>query len=291
MSAHSIWVVQYGVAGGHPAADLLYGRHGDPPRTVPYCFGLLRSARHTVLVDTGFGDRANQERLSAKYRDTAWCTPVRALARIGVAADSVDTVLLTHRHFDHAGGLDGFPRAHVHLQRREADSLAALRELPERFGFLRKATDPGLAAVLEERRARSLLTCVEGDHEVFGGLRLRPAFDTHTAGSQYVVVDNDADGRWIFPGDNVYVQENLTGVGGDGVLVPIGSSAGSQERWLRVADGMLAEVHRDPRRILPFHDQGLWDRFPGRVFEDGLHVAEISLAAGHLGVTTGPTPS
>ena len=37
----------------------------------------------------------------------------------------------------------------------------------------------------------------------------------------------------------------------------------------------IVEYARVPE--YPFH---LWEQFPTRVFEDGLHVAEISLAAG-----------
>jgi glyoxylase-like metal-dependent hydrolase (beta-lactamase superfamily II) len=281
MSDFSIWVVQYGVAGGHPTADLLHGKHGEPARVLPYCFGLLRSADRTVLVDTGFGDEANQRRLSAKYRDTVWVTPVAALARLGVPADAIDTILLTHRHFDHAGAVDCFPDAHVYIQRREVAAYEAALRLPARFSFLLKATDPNLLDTLEARGRRHLLTLVDGDLDPLPGVALRPAFDTHTPGSQYMCVDNGADGRWVFPGDNVYVHENVEGVGGDGVLVPIGSSMGSQERWLHVVDGLLDSVDRDTRRVLPFHDNELWQRFPSRVFDDGLHVAEISLAGGH----------
>src|SRR6266545_1433349 len=45
--------------------------------------------------------------------------------------------------------------------------------------------------------------------EVLPGIALEPDFDTHTWGHQYVVVDNDHDGRWILPGDAVYTYANL----------------------------------------------------------------------------------
>ncbi|URN08827.1 hypothetical protein LUW74_39335 [Actinomadura madurae] len=110
---------------------------------------------------------------------------------------------------------------------------------------------------------------------------MRPAFDTHTAGSQVVAVSNAADGEWIFAGDNVYSYENLEGLHGDGILAPIAMTTGSAAGWLDFADTMLSAVGGETRRIIPFHENRIWERFPSHAFDDGLHLAEISLAGGH----------
>lgn len=47
---------------------------------------------------------------------------VRQLARLGHAPDEVRHIVLTHLHFDHAGGLPDFPHALVHLHRREYEA-------------------------------------------------------------------------------------------------------------------------------------------------------------------------
>ena len=39
-------------------------------------------------------------------------------------------------------------------------------------------------------------------------------------------------------------------------------------------------VEGEVTRIVPFHEQNLWDTFPTRLFDDTLHVAELSLAPG-----------
>jgi hypothetical protein len=52
-------------------------------------------------------------------------------------------------------------------------------------------------------------------------------------------------------------------------------STGSATDWLRLADGMLTAVGGETRRVIPFHEARLWDRFPSREFGDGLHVADI----------------
>jgi hypothetical protein len=43
---------------------------------------------------------------------------------------------------------------------------------------------------------------------------------------------------------------------------------------------MWQHAGEEPSRIVPFHEQNLWSTFPSRQFEDSLHVAELSLAAG-----------
>jgi hypothetical protein len=43
---------------------------------------------------------------------------------------------------------------------------------------------------------------------------------------------------------------------------------------------MWQYVGQDVSRIVPFHEEKLWDRFPTRRFDDSLRVAELSLAAG-----------
>ena len=41
------------------------------------------------------------------------------LAQIGIAADKIETVIISHLHYDHAGTLDTFPSARFHIQEAE----------------------------------------------------------------------------------------------------------------------------------------------------------------------------
>src|SRR5690606_17726904 len=45
--------------------------------------------------------------------------PRQALQQIGIAAETIETVIVTHLHFDHAGTLDHFPNARFHIQEAE----------------------------------------------------------------------------------------------------------------------------------------------------------------------------
>ncbi|MCB9787104.1 MAG: MBL fold metallo-hydrolase [Deltaproteobacteria bacterium] len=90
---------------------------------------LVRGEGRVMLVDTGIGSTKWSERERARYAiDHGTHELTRALAAHGVAPEQVTDVLLTHLHFDHAGGAtteapDGtlrptFPKAAYYLQRR-----------------------------------------------------------------------------------------------------------------------------------------------------------------------------
>jgi glyoxylase-like metal-dependent hydrolase (beta-lactamase superfamily II) len=282
----SIWVLEYGYVERFPESSLLPTQPGQGHRRMPYCFGLLRSAGQTVLVDTGYYDPAVHQRLTDRYGRTFWTSPADVLARAGVQPGDVDAIVLTHNHLDHSGCVADFPNAWVYVQRRELARYAEALARPRRFEFLLRATGPGLPGLLARRDAELAVTWASGHLAVAGGLELRPAFDTHTAGSQFALVDNAADGRWLFAGDNVYCYQNIEGLDGGGVLEPVGTATGSAWTWLDTVDQALDWVGRDTARVLPFHEEQLFRRFPSAVCDDGLHIAEISLAGGHASVLT-----
>lgn len=94
---------------------------------------LVETSAGLVLVDTGFGLRdVAQPRsrlsgfflalLSPDFR--AEMTAAAQVAALGFRNSDVRHIVLTHLDFDHAGGLDDFPDAQVHLLARESEAAA-----------------------------------------------------------------------------------------------------------------------------------------------------------------------
>ncbi|MEJ1229726.1 MAG: N-acyl homoserine lactonase family protein [Galbitalea sp.] len=283
MPDYSIWIVEYGYIDQFPASNMFTAQPNEGHRRMPYCFGVLRSAERNILVDTGFADESWYPRLTKKYGPTSWQAPIDVLRKCGVTAEEIDTVILTHSHFDHAGCVDAFPNARVVIQRREIDIYRESLARGPRYEYLTRSCQPDLADYLESR-PEGMVLWATGTTPVLDGITVVPASDTHTAGSQVVVVENGVDGRWLMAGDIVYQYENLEGLHDDGVLAPIGMTTGSAARWIDFVDEMLDLTGGDIQRILPFHELKVWERFPSRLYDDGLHVAEISLAGGHESV-------
>jgi glyoxylase-like metal-dependent hydrolase (beta-lactamase superfamily II) len=65
---------------------------------------VVRTGRHTVLIDAGIGDKmgAKEQDIYAIDRTPSLET---SLAAAGIATTDIDVVIATHLHFDHVGGL------------------------------------------------------------------------------------------------------------------------------------------------------------------------------------------
>jgi len=94
---------------------------------------LVEAGDGLVLVDTGFGLRDVAEprkRLGGFFRALVApelreeMTAVRQIASLGFDPADVRHIVLTHLDFDHAGGLDDFPGATVHLLKSEREEAA-----------------------------------------------------------------------------------------------------------------------------------------------------------------------
>ncbi|MEL7348608.1 MAG: N-acyl homoserine lactonase family protein [Pseudomonadota bacterium] len=110
-----VYALKYATrAGGRVRADsFLFDDHASE-HTIDYFLWLLRSGDRTIVVDTGYDAAEGARRDRPILRD-----PVVCLRDFGVEAEAVDTVIVTHLHYDHAGALTRFPAARFHLQAAE----------------------------------------------------------------------------------------------------------------------------------------------------------------------------
>ena len=148
---------------------------------------LVESGGKRILVETGAGAASKYSDKEQGFFRFGNYTIVDSLAAIGLEPDAIDIVILTHLHFDHAGGgttLDGkgghrttFPRAKYIIQRGEWDD--ALSGHVVMTGTYR----PENLAPLE---AAGVLSFVSGEAEIAPGIAVRPMVG-HTRHQQGVV--------------------------------------------------------------------------------------------------------
>jgi glyoxylase-like metal-dependent hydrolase (beta-lactamase superfamily II) len=157
---------------------------------------LIEASGKRILVETGTGVH-----MSDKDRDIKGVEggdPVEALRAVGEDPETIDFVVVSHLHYDHAGGMVGadgkpaFPRARYVVQRDEADA-AHSDELR-----LQSIMEVGQLDVV---RAAGLLAEVNGEVELVNGVSVVPT-GGHTRGSQAVVIGtSDGGGRSSDPQD------------------------------------------------------------------------------------------
>jgi glyoxylase-like metal-dependent hydrolase (beta-lactamase superfamily II) len=134
---------------------------------------LVRGQGFTLLVESGLGDKwdARARQMYGIENETA--LPAE-LARHGVLPDQVDAVVLSHLHFDHAGGstrrqngriVPAFPNATLYVQQAE---LVHARSPNERD---RASYDP---ANWEPWAEAGRLEAVDGERQIRPGVTVVP---------------------------------------------------------------------------------------------------------------------
>jgi glyoxylase-like metal-dependent hydrolase (beta-lactamase superfamily II) len=166
---------------------------------------LIEAGGKRILGETGTGLR-----LSARDRDIKGVEggdPVAALEAAGEDPASIDFVVVSHLHYDHAGGMvdvDGrpaFPNARYVVQRDEAQAA--------------RGDELRLAGLMEREQldvvqAAGQLAEVHGDVELVEGVTVART-GGHTRGSQAVLLGRaEADGeRGVFFGDLIPTRWQL----------------------------------------------------------------------------------
>ncbi|MDO9084668.1 MAG: MBL fold metallo-hydrolase [Anaerolineaceae bacterium] len=104
---------------------------------------LVETDQGPVLVDTGLGlhDHESPTRRVRMFRSIFGIpyapeeTAIRQVEDMGIAPRSVKHIVMTHLHFDHAGGLPDFPWAKVHLHQKEFAVMLEPKTWLERYAY------------------------------------------------------------------------------------------------------------------------------------------------------------
>lgn len=220
---------------------LFYGTFSGEKVAIPVTCYLVRTDDAVILFDTGLSPRAVPGLLRtdplARFTDADLL--VHRLDALGLTVDDIDLVVLSHLHYDHAGGAHLFPKSELVVQKDEY----AFAHYPSSFFapfYYRKNYDlPGY-------RWRLL----DGDAELVPGVTALRT-DGHTPGHQSLYVDLPETGPVILAGDCVYWQEHLDDEKVPGVVWNPTLALHSIKRLKT-----LARLVRG--RIFPSHDPAFW---------------------------------
>ena len=235
-----VYALSYGRSARFPRQTMV--ADADPAARGPgaWMVWLIRDEDRIVLVDTG----GTNDELLTDWQVTGRRTAADALDELGLGPEDVDAVILTHLHWDHAGGVRQFPRAQVYVQRE------ALRWAREQVagGQSRAGVDPEDLVALAG--LGSHLTLLRGDATITPHVRVHRE-GGHTPGVQWVEIDAPGGPRAI-ASDIAYSYENL-----ERRVPPGGSQDPDADR--RAIAHILA-VTGTVDRVIPGHDPAVFQR-------------------------------
>jgi glyoxylase-like metal-dependent hydrolase (beta-lactamase superfamily II) len=167
---------------------------------------LIQTEGRNILVDTGVGNRLNKRRREI-YNPSEFELPA-SLAALGLSTQDITDVIMTHLHFDHAGGavseIGGedvltFPEAVWHIQKTEWD----MAKNPDKLNKAAYQFEHQLS--LLDRIGR--LRFYESEAMIAPEVRIIPV-GGHTVGMQ--IVECSHDGRpYIYAGDIIPTRFHL----------------------------------------------------------------------------------
>ncbi len=239
-----VFAIRYATVPAFPIRYLVAGADTTRTADIAMMFWLLkRPGERCVLVDAGFF----QQKFLDAWKPADFVRPSEAVRRSGVDPDSIADVIVTHVHWDHAGGAELFPNARVWLQREEYEYYVGADGSP-----LHDAIDSLDAAMFARLEAAGRVKLADGDaQEILPGITVYTG-GKHTYASQYVGV-RTAKGTVVLASDNVYLYENLDRHVPIAQTLDATSNLAAQDRMKRLAAA--------PRLIVPGHDPSVFRRF------------------------------
>ena len=241
--------------------------HDDAPMPMDYFVWAVidHDSGRSWMVDTGFEADDARMRNRTLLRTAAECAAI-----VGLDAETVTDVILTHFHYDHAGGVNQFPNATFHAQDAEM-AFATGRDMTH--GAFRHAFNVRHVQDLVGRVFAERVRFHDGDVELAPGLSLHH-IGGHTRGLQVVRVDTG--GHSGGAGDHSGGAGDHSGGAGDHIVVLASDSTHYYANMDEVRPfpivvdvSAMIEGYDTLRRlagpggvVVPGHDPLVFERFP-----------------------------
>ena len=246
---YEIYAIKYAELLNRTRADsfILADDHSSP-HPIDYFIWVVRNKERTILVDTGF----NAKEAAVRNR-TSLSEPSKALVDIGIPLDTIDSVVVTHLHYDHAGGLDQFPDAKLHLQ--EAEMAYATGPCMCHDALKMPFTADHICETVKRVYSGKVIFH-NGDAQIAPGITVYHV-GGHSRGLQCVVVET-ANGPVVLASDASHYYENLETGKPFPIVVDLAEMLAGFD--------LLRSLAGPGGKIIPGHDPLVRQRFP-QVFD------------------------
>jgi glyoxylase-like metal-dependent hydrolase (beta-lactamase superfamily II) len=243
-AVYDVYAIKYGRHDRKMAENFIGGDPHDGPGPIDFFVWAIVGPGGAFIVDTGFDARIAEKRKRSLGKPIG-----EGLKAIGVDADKVENVIVTHLHYDHTGNYDLFPRARYHLQDDEM-AYATGRCMCHAHLKMPFESDDIVAMV---RKVFDGRVCFhDGDEEIVPGITVH-RIGGHSKGLQSVRVSTKR-GPVVLASDATHLYAHFE----QGRIFPITYNVGE------VLEGYatLKKLAPSPRHIVPGHDPLVLERYP-----------------------------
>ena len=242
---YEIYAIKYAGPFVRQGAIVMWLRDWEKVVKINYYIWCLKGTGDPIIVDAGVSPKLAGERKLDGY-----VNPAEVLLRIGVKADEVRHVVITHLHFDHSSGISLFPKAIFYIQKEEyrfwlKDSIAS-------HPVFTQFSDEASHQYLTSLEGTDRLVLLDGDQEILPGIEclLAPG---HSVALQAVAVKT-AKGIAILGSDCAYTFRNYREDWPSSFIMDLPAWMRTNEKLRRRASSIDL--------VFPGHDMTLSENYP-----------------------------
>lgn len=242
---YEIYAIRYGTMDGRTRKDnfITTDAH-DAPMPIDYFVWAIVNKNRTIVVDTGFDHQEAESRGRRIIR-----LPREGLQMIGVDAATVQDVVITHLHYDHAGTLDDFQGARFHLQEKEIQYATGRHMCSHHMNH---AYSPDHVCQMVRNVFQGRVQFHNGAREIAPGIEVH-LIGGHTMGVQCVRVMTRR-GWVVLASDASHFYENMEAESPFPIAYNIGEMVDGYNTMRRLAESN--------NHIVPGHDPLVMTRYP-----------------------------
>jgi len=261
---YEIYAIRYASLAQRTRRESFMGLDAHDTALMPLTFfvWVIRNGNRTILVDTGFDEAEAKSRGRSIERH-----PTAALGLLGLSAEDISEVIVTHLHFDHAGTVADFPNAKFHLQEAEMNYATGYCMTHE---TLRHPYTCDHIVNMVRRVFAGQVIYHNGDAQIAPGITVHHV-GGHAKGLQVVRVATER-GPVVLASDATHYWENVMTYRPFIITHDVETTLRGYDRLRELGEG-------DMSRIIPGHDPLVMERFPAASADlEGL-VARLDLPA------------
>lgn len=176
---------------------------GQSLHIVMSCY-LIKHGNDWLLWDAGLPKKyLNGPLVEGTFVTKMERSVVDQLKDLGLSANDIKYVAVSHAHFDHVGQVNDFPGATLIIQRGEVEAMADTQKATAHY------IDPSLFSSHIDGRKLTNVRVVDGDVDLFNDGTLKVIQTPgHTPGSMALLLKLKQAGAYVLSGDQWHFTEN-----------------------------------------------------------------------------------